>query len=57
MTIARVPAETVNAAATYVYDQHILDRRLHHAPPSARTLMLRKKEEIVRELVRMETYR
>lgn len=47
----------MNAAATYVYDQHILDRRLHHAPPSARNLMLRKKEEILAELVSMHAAR
>ena len=46
----------MNAAAAYVYDQHRLARRLRSAPPSTRGLMLRKKEEIVRELVRMETH-
>ena len=45
----------MNAAAAYVYDQHRLARRLHSAPPTTRGLMLRKKEEILRELLRMET--
>jgi Ca2+-binding EF-hand superfamily protein len=44
-----------SASAAYVYDQHRLARRLRNVPISARGVFLRKKEEILAELLRMDT--
>ena len=47
-------ADEMNSAATYLLDQHRLARRLRGAPPAARDLLLRKKEQILCALLEMD---
>jgi len=51
---ATLDAAEMNAAATYLLDQHRLSRRLSGAPPAVRELMLRKKEQILCAVLEMD---
>jgi hypothetical protein len=51
---SRARPQEMNAAATYLLDQHRLSRRLSGAPPAVRELMLRKKEQILCAVLEMD---
>lgn len=45
----------MNNAAEYLLDQQRLSRRLRDAPPTARELLLRKKEQIMAAVLAMDS--